>query len=73
MCIRDRLSTAGGYINAPLVTLGSIDVNGAVVQHIPVVVLDSTVPYDGLLGMSFLDHFDVSIDRRAGQMRLMRR
>jgi aspartyl protease family protein len=67
------LSTAAGFVHAPLVTLGAIDVNGAIVQRVPVVVLESTAPFDGLLGMSFLDHFDVDIDRGAGQMRLVRR
>jgi predicted aspartyl protease len=67
------LSTAAGFVHAPLVTLGAIDVNGAIVQRVPVVILESTAPFDGLLGMSFLDHFDVDIDRGAGQMRLVRR
>ena len=67
------LSTANGIINAPLVKVNTIDVNGAVVQQIPVVVLDSTAPFDGLLGMSFLDHFDVAIDRSGNRIRLTRR
>jgi clan AA aspartic protease (TIGR02281 family) len=67
------LSTANGIVNAPLVKVNTIDVNGAVVQQIPVVVLDSTAPFDGLLGMSFLDHFDVAIDRSGNRIRLTRR
>jgi len=67
------LSTAGGLVNAPLITLSAIDVNGASVQQIPVVLLESTAPFEGLLGMTFLDHFNVSIDRTAGQIRLVRR
>jgi aspartyl protease family protein len=70
---RVALATAGGRVSAPLVTLGAIDVSGALVQQVPVVILDSTAPFDGLLGMSFLDHFDVDIDRRAGHVRLVRR
>jgi clan AA aspartic protease (TIGR02281 family) len=67
------LSTANGIVNAPLIRVNTIDVNGAVVQQIPVVVLDSTAPFDGLLGMSFLDHFDVAIDRSGNRIRLTRR
>lgn len=70
---RVMLATANGRVSAPLVTLNALAVNGAIVQNVPVVILDSMGPYDGLLGMSFLDHFDVSIDRRAGHIRLRRR
>jgi clan AA aspartic protease (TIGR02281 family) len=68
-----QLMTAGGRLDAPLVTLRSLDLNGALLHEVPVVVLDTTAPFDGLLGMSFLEHFDVNIDRGAGYIRLVRR
>jgi clan AA aspartic protease (TIGR02281 family) len=65
-----ELETANGRIFAPSFTLNSIDVNGAVVQQVPVVLLEDMGPLDGLLGLSFLQHFDVQIDQRDNKLLL---
>ncbi len=65
-----RLSTANGQVDAPLVTLPSLDIAGARVAQLDVVVLDSLSSYDGLLGLSFLDHFNMELDRNRNEMTL---
>jgi clan AA aspartic protease (TIGR02281 family) len=65
-----RLSTANGQVDAPLVTISSLDVAGARVRDLDVVVLDSLEGYDGLLGLSFLDHFNMELDRNRSEMTL---
>lgn len=59
-----ELETANGRIFAQNFTLDSINVAGAVVEQVPVVLLEDMGPADGLLGLSFLQHFDVQIDQR---------
>ncbi|MEO0422172.1 MAG: retropepsin-like aspartic protease [Pseudomonadota bacterium] len=65
-----RLTTANGQVDAPLVTLPTLDVAGARVAQLDVVVLDSLASYDGLLGLSFLDHFNMELDRNRNEMTL---
>ncbi|MEM9384658.1 MAG: aspartyl protease family protein [Pseudomonadota bacterium] len=65
-----RLTTANGEVDAPLVTLPTLDVAGARVAQLDVVVLDSLASYDGLLGLSFLDHFNMELDRNRNEMTL---
>jgi clan AA aspartic protease (TIGR02281 family) len=58
-------STAGGRIEAPVITLESLALEGVVVENIEVGVIgefDSS-PFDGLLGMNFLRHFEFFIDQ----------
>jgi len=66
---RVSLVTAGGAIQAPLALLDEVDVGGAVARHVPVVIHDlPSVPGNviGLLGLSFLERFRVSLDLTAG-------
>lgn len=65
-----ELETAAGRVFAQSFTLSSIDVAGAVVRDVPVVVLEDMGPLDGLLGLSFLRHFDVDINQREGKLLL---
>jgi hypothetical protein len=48
-------------------------VNGAVVNDIRVTVLDDLGNYDGLLGGSFLRHFDFDISQSEQRLELKRR
>lgn len=59
-----ELETANGRIYAQSFTLDSLDVAGAIVERVPVVLLEEMGPLDGLLGLSFLQHFDVQINQR---------
>lgn len=70
---RVTLNTANGAVTAPLITLRSIDLGGATVENVEVVVLDAMGPYDGLLGLSFLSHFNIDLDQNAGEIALTRR
>ena len=65
-------STAGGRIKAPIITLDSLAIDGVVVENIEVGVIgefDSN-PFDGLLGMNFLRHFEFFIDQNERKLQL---
>jgi len=55
------LRSASGVFFAPMVKVQSITVGNAVVQEVEVIVHDATPGLDGLLGMTFLDNFLVTI------------
>ena len=57
-------STANGLIRVPSVTLESVEMHGARVEGVPAAVSDSMKV--GLLGLSFLNHFEYSVDPAAG-------
>ncbi|NOY61999.1 MAG: TIGR02281 family clan AA aspartic protease [Gammaproteobacteria bacterium] len=67
------LNTANGRTRAALVTLDSIDLNGAVVYNSEVAILDSLGRFDGLLGLTFLRNFNVEIDHERQKLVLVRR
>lgn len=63
------LATASGTIQAPLALLDEVDVGGAVARHVPAVIHDLPgAPGNivGLLGLSFLERFRVTLDLSAG-------
>jgi len=69
------LQTAGGIVEAPVVQIRSIKVGELEAQEVKAVVLDipGFPPHmAGLLGLSFLGRFKVSIDVEAGRMILGR-
>jgi clan AA aspartic protease (TIGR02281 family) len=55
------LRSASGVFFAPMMKVQSITVGDAAVYDVEVVVHDATPGLDGLLGMSFLDNFSVTI------------
>ena len=66
-----RLATANGTIQAPLVILESIEIGGTIALHVPAVIHEFPgMPPEiaGLLGMSFLDRFQVNLDITAGSL-----
>jgi clan AA aspartic protease (TIGR02281 family) len=68
--------TAGGLIQARMVTADSIQLADARLVDIPVAIHDvSDAPsgIDGLLGMTFLDHFTIALDLDKSQLQLQRR
>ncbi len=67
------LSTANGLVSAPLLAVPSLRLGDAVVNNVEVVVLDSLSRYDGLLGLSFLNHFNMDLDRGLNELTLVRR
>jgi clan AA aspartic protease (TIGR02281 family) len=66
-----ELHTANGVIHAPIVELRSVDVGGNRARDVQAVVHDG-VPgrLDGIIGLSFLDHFTYGIDPRRRILRL---
>ena len=69
---RVQLSTANGVISAPMITVGSVSLNGATVANLDVVVIDSMAG-NGLLGLNFLNNFNIDIDQANAEMTLRRR
>ena len=61
-----RLQTANGFIDAPLVTLDSIEVGGMRVGNLMAAVHDFSHDgsVTGLLGLNFLSHFRIDIDTK---------
>jgi clan AA aspartic protease (TIGR02281 family) len=55
------LRSASGVFFAPMIKVPSIAIGDAAAYDVEVVVHDATPGLDGLLGMSFLDHFLVTI------------
>lgn len=68
-----ELQTANGRIYTTTALLDSVDVAGARVRDVQAVILESSGGWDGLLGQSFLQHFNIDIDRSAGVIHLYRR
>jgi len=68
-----NLATASGVIQAPLVLLDEVDVAGARAQNVPAVIHDlpnAPPSIVGLLGLSFLERFRVSLDLSSGVLLL---
>lgn len=68
-----HLVTASGVIEAPLAILDEVDVGGAVAQYVPAVIHDLPgIPPNivGLLGMSYLERFQVNLDITSGSLTL---
>jgi aspartyl protease family protein len=57
------LQTANGAVSSPLATAISIRLGGVSANTVPLVVVEKLGPdgTDGLLGMSFLSRFDITI------------
>ena len=68
-----ELETANGPIFVQHFTLDAMRIGSAKVEQVPVVVLEELDGFDGLVGLSFLQHFDVSLDQQAGKLILTRR
>lgn len=65
-----RTMTANGPVRGWMITLPSLTVNGTAVPDVVTMVIDSDLPI-GLLGMSFLNHFD--LQRQGSTLVLQRR
>jgi len=61
-----ELETANGRVFAQTFRLQSMNLAGAVVEQVPVVLLEDMGQLDGLVGLSFLRHFDVQINQQDG-------
>lgn len=69
------LNTVGGTVRADMIRLDTINVGEAEVHNVMVAVHDLPEPptgVDGLLGLSFLDHFLVTLDAKQGKLHLGR-
>lgn len=69
---RVDITTASGVEKVPLITVKSIAVLGKEAQEVDVVVRDLPPRsyVDGLLGLSFLRHFKLSLDFREGWLEI---
>jgi clan AA aspartic protease (TIGR02281 family) len=70
---KQHFLTAGGKILSPVTTLKSIRVGTAEAQNVEVAIdVDGHLPM-GLLGMTFMRHFKVTMDQEQGQVKFERR
>lgn len=72
-----KVMTGSGYISAPLVRLDKIELKGMVVRNVDVIITDLPVhgsgndeQVAGLLGLSFLQNFKITVDRAGGKITL---
>jgi clan AA aspartic protease (TIGR02281 family) len=69
---KKEFRTLGGIANAPILILKSLRVGSAEVRDVDVAIdVNGQLPI-GLLGMTFLRHFKVTVDRQQGQVRFER-
>ncbi len=60
-----ELHTANGVVRAPVVELRSVEVGGNRARYVEAVVHAAVPPpLDGIIGLSFLDHFSYGVDPR---------
>ena len=66
-----HLTTPSGVVRAPIVTLTSVEVLGAMATDVRVACIDMPfgIGFDGLLGLSFLRNFDVDLHFKSGAIR----
>lgn len=67
------LKTAGGPVQADIITIQSIRLSGAEVRDSAIAIFDlPDVPdgIEGILGLTFLRHFEVTLDIAKGQLHL---
>ena len=65
-------STAGGVVNFPITTLQSLRVGTAEARDVAVAIDTDGHMRVGLLGMSFLRHFKMTVDHQRGQVKFER-
>ena len=65
------LTTPSGLVHAPIITLSSVEVLGAVATDVRAACIDMplSIGVGGLLGLSFLRNFDVDLHFRSGVVR----
>lgn len=65
-----RITTANGKIDVPKVTLDSVSVNGLEAHAVPATVIQvkNGSSFQGLLGLSFIRQFKMTIDPEANQL-----
>ena len=65
------LTTPSGLVRAPIITLSSVEVFGAVATGVRAACMDMplSIGVGGLLGLSFLRNFDVDLHFRSGVIR----
>ena len=70
------LNTAGGSVRADVFRVGSVSLGTAEARNVTAVVHDlpdAPAGVDGLLGLTFLDQFLVTVDAQKGELHLKRR
>jgi len=65
-----ELQTLGGRTRGPSAIAGSLDVGGAALRDVPVVLHEPGPGVDGILGNTFLSHYRVTVDADTRQLTL---
>ena len=70
------VNTAGGQVSVDVMRIGMIEAGAASARNVPVAIYDlpdAPPAVEGLLGLSFLSHFLVTLDMEHGELRLTAR
>ena len=70
------VNTAGGQVSVDVMRIGMIEAGAASARNVPVAIYDlpdAPPTVEGLLGLSFLSHFLVTLDMEHGELRLTAR
>ena len=67
------VQTANNTVRAPVVTLRALTVGNARVENVQALVLDTLDDTQGLLGLTYLRHFDVAIEQQNRLVKLRRK
>lgn len=68
-----RVRTANGVVEAPIVVLESLSIQGFTVENVEAIALPRHGSKAGLLGLNFLNHFKYTVDANRGELRLQPR
>lgn len=65
-----KITTANGTVEVPKIKLKSIEIGGMEIKNVDAVIqdIDNHRNVVGLLGLSFLNHFNVIINKKAGKL-----
>lgn len=71
---RVTVTTANGTVRVPKTVLHTITINGLTAKNVEVIIMNTGTPkgITGLLGLSFLQQFKVTIDKKQGKLILER-
>jgi clan AA aspartic protease (TIGR02281 family) len=66
-----EIRTANGVVRAPVIELATVDVGGNRARQVRAIVHPAVAPpLDGIIGLSFLNHFSYGVDPRRRVLRL---
>lgn len=68
-----HITTANGQVTLPKITLASLTLNGYTARNVEATVMPMphNVPFNGLLGLSFVKHYQMTIDVESASLQIV--